>query len=327
MNYMDRNNVNHSLRKNGRWLFTAITVGFILSFKVFAFENGYTYLKKQENHTEIDWVIDPKKGDSPCFSKAANEALAQKIGLRCKRVIEHFDAEAGKQIESTFLMDSQNQSLYAQNLTTSGLDKVGKIFGIYFFRHQRGAYEQVYLLIDQHGRFSESYAAHGILNYSGLEPNATQKSSPYAGWLIPTSNQLNLSDCSQAIIKALDQEYLSNIDYYNHSDYRASLIDGELGNQLYMQIDMLTVPERLTDIRPIERNTALKALIQEQMEMAVGDREGEMEATQREARVKYLLFLTASAIDNRMLNELVTQYADVLGARMINIYRYTSECQ
>ena len=52
---MDRNNVTHYLRNTGRWLFTAITVGFILPFKVFAFENGYTYFKKQENHTEIDW--------------------------------------------------------------------------------------------------------------------------------------------------------------------------------------------------------------------------------------------------------------------------------
>jgi hypothetical protein len=178
---MNSHNLNNSIRWNKRLLLIAIIISVTLPLKVFAFENGYTQLKKLEKHTQINWAIDPKKGDNPCFSTADNEALAQQIGLRCKRVIEHFDTETGKQIESTFLMDSKNQLLYARNLMVSGLDKVGQIFGIYFFRRQRGTYEQVYLLIDQQGHFSESYAAQGILNYYGLENSLTQKSSPYAG--------------------------------------------------------------------------------------------------------------------------------------------------
>ena len=303
-----------------------LMVAATLPLNALAFEDGYKYLKQLDKNTQIDWTVNKSKGESPCFND--NDMVAQETGLRCKEVIEH--TAQGKEIQSTYLKDAQGQVFYAKDLVTSRLVDIGLEYGLRFFKVQSAPSREIFVLVDKNGSFKESFSVFGRINIFGIWTGLSHQknTSAYAGWLVATGGPLKLSPCAQAILDGLENEYQTNKDYYDNDNYMEGIRAGEFPGNQFMQIELIAMPERATGILPVNIDTAVNGVINEQMVGAMEDAESNNDQVLRSMNsAYYLAFLAVNARSNSMLKELVAQYAEPIGERFITIYQHAAACQ
>lgn len=130
------------------------------SHKVFAFEDGYKFLKKLDKDVQINWVVNKRKEERSCNNLSSiNKDLINKVVAHCK-IIREENIDPTDNNDSSYLMDSIGHAIYAKYFDPISIIDFGREYGISLSRRRES---EILLLVDENGEFRESYAISGYI--------------------------------------------------------------------------------------------------------------------------------------------------------------------
>lgn len=288
--------------------------------EAFAFEDGYKYLKLLDNNTKVDWTINEDNGDWSCDNASkSNNDLINRVISRCKVITETEHKSTTDNVQSTFLMDSKGNIFYAKDFDPVHMVKIGSEYGLILIRHNE---KELLLLIDQNGEFRESYAISGqILDTTH---DHYKKDSNYYGLLVGLGRDLRINKCTQDILTSLTQDYVSKIDEYGYNYLEDIKEYGLFYDRLPLQIEVVLLPKRVTDVEHVNINSIIKDQIDQQITY-VRLQQQEV-GVKKDDSARFMVFLSLNATNNETLKELVDKYGEYIDKDIAAIYKNTVSC-